>query len=195
MTKKIGLTGGIGSGKSTIAQHFKTKGIPIYIADTEARLIMQDAKVVAAIKNAFGTAVYENNQLVREKLASIVFNNPEKLQVLNAIVHPAVRLHFENWLQTQNEHPFIIYESAILFETGSYKDFDAIITVTAPKETRIKRVIKRDNTTAEQVSKRMEAQWTDEQRIEKSNFVIENSILSLSLIKTDEILKILQNTQ
>lgn len=195
MTKKIGLTGGIGSGKSTIAQHFKSKGIPIYIADTEARLIMQDAKVVEAIKNTFGTAVYENNQLVREKLASIVFNNPEKLQVLNAIVHPAVRLHFENWLLTQNEHPFIIYESAILFETGSYKDFDAIITVTAPKEIRIERVIKRDNTTAEQVSKRMEAQWTDEQRTEKSDFVIENSILSLSLIKTDEILKILQNTQ
>ena len=195
MTKKIGLTGGIGSGKSTIAEHFKSKGIPVYIADTEARLIMQDAKVVEAIKNAFGTAVYENNQLVREKLASIVFNNPEKLQVLNAIVHPAVRLHFENWLLTQKEHPFIIYESAILFETGSYKDFDAIITVTAPKEIRIERVIKRDNTTAEQVSKRMKAQWTDEQRIEKSDFVIENSILSLSLIKTDEILKILQNTQ
>lgn len=195
MTKKIGLTGGIGSGKSTIAQHFKSKGIPVYIADTEARLIMQDAKVVEAIKNAFGTAIYENNQLVREKLASIVFNNPEKLQVLNAIVHPAVRLHFENWLLSHKEHPFIIYESAILFETGSYKDFDAIITVTAPKEIRIERVIKRDNTTAEQVSKRMEAQWTDEQRTEKSDFVIENSILSLSLIKTDEILKILQNTQ
>ena len=195
MTKKIGLTGGIGSGKSTIAEHFKSKGIPVYIADTEARLIMQDAKVVEAIKNAFGTAVYENNQLVREKLASIVFNNPEKLQVLNAIVHPAVRLHFENWLLTQKEHPFIIYESAILFETGSYKDFDAIITVTAPKEIRIERVIKRDNTTAEQVFERMKAQWTDEQRIEKSDFVIENSILSLSLIKTDEILKILQNTQ
>lgn len=195
MTKKIGLTGGIGSGKSTIAEHFKLKGIPIYIADTEARLIMQDAKVLEAIKNAFGTAIYENNQLVREKLASIVFNNPEKLQVLNAIVHPAVRLHFENWLLTQKEHPFIIYESAILFETGSYKDFDAIITVTAPKEIRIERVIKRDNTTAEQVFERMKAQWTDEQRIEKSDFVIENSILSLSLIKTDEILKILQNTQ
>ena len=195
MTKKIGLTGGIGSGKSTIAEHFKSKGIPVYIADTEARLIMQDAKVVEAIKNAFGTAVYENNQLVREKLASIVFNNPEKLQVLNAIVHPAVRLHFENWLLSHKEHPFIIYESAILFETGSYKDFDAIITVTAPKEIRIERVIKRDNTTAEQVSKTMEAQWTDEQRIQKSDFVIENSILSLSLIKTDEIRKILQNTQ
>ena len=195
MTKKIGLTGGIGSGKSTIAEHFKSKGIPVYIADTEARLIMQDAKVVEAIKNAFGTAIYENNQLVREKLASIVFNNPEKLQVLNAIVHPAVRLHFENWLLTQKEHPFIIYESAILFETGSYKDFDAIITVTAPKEIRIERVIKRDNTTAEQVFERMKAQWTDEQRIEKSDFVIENSILSLSLIKTDEILKILQNIQ
>ena len=195
MTKKIGLTGGIGSGKSTIAEHFKLKGIPIYIKDTETRLIMQDAKVLEAIKNAFGTAIYENNQLVREKLASIVFNNPEKLQVLNAIVHPAVRLHFENWLLTQKEHPFIIYESAILFETGSYKDFDAIITVTAPKEIRIERVIKRDNTTAEQVFERMKAQWTDEQRIEKSDFVIENSILSLSLIKTDEILKILQNTQ
>ena len=95
----------------------------------------------------------------------------------------------------QKQHSFIIYESAILFETGSYKDFDAIITVTAPIETRIKRVIQRDQTTKEQVLKRMEAQWTDQKKVEKSDYVIENTNLELSLIKTDEILKILQNTQ
>lgn len=195
MTKKIGLTGGIGTGKSTIAKHFESKGIPIYIADLEAKKIMQDAGVINEIKNVFGLDIFEKNQLVREKLAAIVFNNPEKLQALNAIIHPAVKKHFENWFLAQKQHSFIIYESAILFETGSYKDFDAIITVTAPIETRIKRVTERDQTTKEQVLKRMEAQWTDQMKVEKSDYVIENTNLELSLIKTDEILKILQNTQ
>jgi dephospho-CoA kinase len=195
MTKKIGLTGGIGSGKSTIAKHFESKGIPIYIADLEAKKIMEDSVVINEIKNVFGLDIFEKNQLVREKLAAIVFNNPEKLQALNAIIHPAVKKHFENWFLAQQQHSFIIYESAILFETGSYKDFDAIITVTAPIETRIKRVIQRDQTTKEQVLKRIEAQWTDQKKVEKSDYVIENTILELSLIKTDEILKILQNTQ
>lgn len=195
MTKKIGLTGGIGSGKSTIAQYFKSKGIPVYVADAEAREIMQEKTVLEAIRNAFGTAVFENNQLVRQKLASIVFSNPDKLQVLNSIIHPAVKKHFENWLLSQKQQPFILYESAILFETGSYKDFDSIITVTAPLETRIARVLQRDDTTVEQVSKRIEAQWPDEKKVKKSDFIIVNIQLEVALQKTDEILKILQNKQ
>lgn len=195
MTKIIGLTGGIGSGKTTIAHHFQSLGIPVYIADEEARKLMQSDEIVTTLKETFGEDLFENNVLNRGKLAEKVFNNPDKLKVLNAIVHPAVKKHFKQWLLEHKEFPIVIYEAAILFESGSYKDFDAIITVTAPIETRIQRVIVRDNTSREQVLKRMEAQWTDEQRISKSDFVIENINIENSLIEIEKILKILKIRQ
>ncbi len=195
MIRKIGLTGGIGSGKTTVAQYFKSKDCPVYIADQEAKLIMEQQNVIDQIKNKFGSDIFVENVLVREKLAAIVFNDPEKLKILNGIIHPAVKKHFEEWFLAQKNVPFIIYESAILFETGSYKDFDRIITVTAPLQTRIKRVLERDHTTNEQVEKRIAAQWTDEERLEKSDFIIENVHLDQTLEKTDKILKILQNIQ
>ncbi len=178
MTKIIGLTGGIGSGKTTVANYFKSCGIPIYIADDEARKIMESASIIEAIKDSFGTDVFENEILNREKLAKIVFNNPERLEKLNSIVHPAVKKHFEQWLLQNQAAPYVIYEAAILFESGRYKDCDIIITVTAPIESRIERVIKRDKTTRELVLKRINAQWTDEKRISKSDFIIENISLS-----------------
>ena len=195
MTKTIGLTGGIGSGKTTIANYFQSKGIPIYIADDEARKIMQSDEIIQAIKNCFGTAIFENNVLVRQKLADIVFNDAEQLQRLNAIIHPAVKKHFKDWLETKNDFPYIIYEAAVLFENDSYKNFDYIIAVTAPIEARIERVIARDATTREQVQKRVDAQWSDEQRISKSDFVIENSNLETAKKKIEEILKILKIKQ
>lgn len=195
MTKIIGLTGGIGSGKTTIANHFKSLGIPIYIADEEAKKLMQSDEIVKAIKETFGADLFENDILNRGKLAEAVFNDPDKLKQLNAIVHPAVKKHFKQWILEHNEFPAVIYEAAILFESGSYKDFDTIITVTAPIETRIQRVIARDNTSREQVLKRIEAQWTDEQRISKSDFVIENESIEKSLIEIEKILKILKIRQ
>lgn len=195
MTKIIGLTGGIGSGKTTIANHFKSLGIPIYIADEEAKKLMQSDEIVKAIKETFGADLFENDILNRGKLAEAVFNDPDKLKQLNAIVHPAVKKHFKQWILEHNEFPAVIYEAAILFESGSYKDFDTIITVTAPIETRIQRVIARDNTSREQVLKRIEAQWTDEQRISKSDFVIENESIEKSLIEIERILKILKIRQ
>ena len=195
MTKIIGLTGGIGSGKTTIANHFKSLGIPIYIADEEAKKLMQSDEIVKAIKERFGADLFENDILNRGKLAEAVFNDPDKLKELNAIVHPAVKNHFKQWILEHNEFPTVIYEAAILFESGSYKDFDTIITVTAPIETRIQRVIARDNTSREQVLKRIEAQWTDEQRISKSDFVIENESIEKSLIEIERILKILKIRQ
>lgn len=195
MTKIIGLTGGIGSGKTTIANHFKSLGIPIYIADEEAKKLMQSDEIVKAIKERFGADLFENDILNRGKLAEAVFNDPDKLKQLNAIVHPAVKNHFKQWILEHNEFPTVIYEAAILFESGSYKDFDTIITVTAPIETRIQRVIARDNTSREQVLKRIEAQWTDEQRISKSDFVIENESIEKSLIEIERILKILKIRQ
>lgn len=195
MTKTIGLTGGIGSGKTTIATYFQSKGIPIYIADDEARKIMQSEAVIQAIKKTFGKSIFENGILVRQKLAEIVFNDPAKLKELNAIVHPAVKEHYKTWLAGKKNFPCIIYEAAILFESGSYQNFDFIISVIAPLETRIARVMKRDTTSREHVLKRMEAQWTDEQRISKSDFIIENSNLEEAKKKADEILKILKIKQ
>jgi dephospho-CoA kinase len=191
MTKIIGLTGGIGSGKTTIANYFESKGIPVYIADDEARKIMQSAEIIAAIKKIFGDAVFENEILSREKLAEIVFNNPEKLKQLNAIIHPAVREHFAGWILEHSTDPYVIYEAAILFESGRYEECDHIISVTAPIESRIQRVMQRDQTTREQVLKRINAQWTDEQRVSKSDFVIENKTIETAKLKVNEILKIL----
>lgn len=192
MTKIIGLTGGIGSGKTTIANHFRVAGIPVYIADDEARKIMQSDVIIAEIKKTFGNTVFDNGILNREKLSGIVFNDPEKLKLLNAIIHPAVKKHFSSWILNQKNAPYIIYEAAILFESGSYKDCDIIITVTAPLELRIQRVIQRDKTTRENVLSRINMQWNDEKRIEKSDFVIENDTTEIAKSAVDKILKILK---
>lgn len=191
MTKIIGLTGGIGSGKTTIANHFKAAGIPVYIADDEARRIMQSPEIVEEIKKVFGEIIFENNILNRQKLAEIVFNNPDKLKQLNSIIHPAVKSHFDNWILNYIKSPFIIYEAAILFESGSYKNCDQIITVIAPIEFRIQRVIQRDTTTREAVLNRINSQWNDEQRISKSDFVIENVNPEITKLEVGKILKIL----
>jgi dephospho-CoA kinase len=192
MTKIIGLTGGIGSGKTTIANHFRVAGIPVYIADDEARKIMESDEIIAEIKKTFGNIVFDNGILNREKLSGIVFNDPEKLKLLNAIIHPAVKKHFSSWILKQKNAPYIIYEAAILFESGSYKDCDIIITVTAPLELRIQRVIQRDKTTRENVLSRINMQWNDEKRIEKSDFVIENDTTEIAKSAVDKILKILK---
>jgi dephospho-CoA kinase len=192
MTKIIGLTGGIGSGKTTIANHFSVAGIPVYIADDEARKIMQSDEIITDIKKTFGNTVFDNGILNREKLSGIVFNDPEKLKLLNAIIHPAVKKHFSNWILNHKNAPYIIYEAAILFESGSYKDCDIIITVTAPLESRIQRVIQRDKTTRENVLRRINMQWSDEKRIKKSDFVIENDTTKIAKSAVDKILKILK---
>ncbi|MFZ4670581.1 MAG: dephospho-CoA kinase [Flavobacterium sp.] len=193
MTKIVGLTGGIGSGKTMIANYLKSSGIPVYIADEEAKKIMNSSEVVETIKNQFGNEVFDGHVLNREKLAQLVFDYPDKLQKLNAIIHPKVLIHFENWLKKQNHYPFIVKEAAILFESGSYKKCDKIITVIAPLETRIERVLKRDNMSRENIIKRLQNQWTDEQRVAKSHFVVDNISIEDSHQQIDEILKILKN--
>jgi len=195
MTKIIGLTGGIGSGKTTIAGYFKEMGIPVYIADDEAKKIMQSKFVIEEIKKGFGHFLFENDVLNRARLAEIVFNDSKKLDQLNAIVHPAVKNDFELWLQNNKNHDYVIYEAAILFESGRYKDCDVVITVTAPEEVRIQRVLKRDKTTREQVLSRMKMQWKDEERISKSNFVILNEDLKIAREEVVKILKILDIKQ
>ncbi len=195
MTKIIGLTGGIGSGKSTIARFFEKAGLPIYLADDAGKVVMQERSIIQAIATVFGEAIIENGTIHRQKLAQIVFNDPEQLQKLNRIVHPAVKKHFEKWLQLHKQSPYVLYEAAILFETEKYKYCDYVITVVAPSEARIARVLKRDQTSKDLVLQRMNAQWTDEQRIPKSDFVIQNDDLKTAEAQVDEILKKLEIKQ
>ncbi|MBK0369004.1 dephospho-CoA kinase [Flavobacterium agrisoli] len=196
MTKVIGLTGGIGSGKTTIAKMFADYGIPIYIADDEAKKLMQSEVIVTAIRNAFGNAIFDEEKLNRGKLAAIVFKDAEKLEILNKIVHPEVKKHFENWLAEKQDFDYVIYEAAILFESGRYKDCDLIITVIAPLALRIERVKLRDQTTEEEITNRIKMQWNDLQRSEKSNFIINNVDLrevKQEIVKILKILNIKQN--
>ena len=189
MTKIIGLTGGIGSGKTTIAQLFIGEGIPVYFADTEAKKIMNQTETVKLVTKALGTDFIKDNLIDAKALAAIVFNDPEKLKKLNSILHPLVKKDFEDWIKANTDYPFVIKEAAILFESGSYKYCDQVITVVASQETRIKRVMKRDHCTREQVLDRIKNQWTDEQRVTKSNYVIENESLQEARMQFERILK------
>ena len=189
----IGLTGGIGSGKTTLVNYMESLGIPVFIADEEAKKAMQSLHVLEEVKTSFGTAIFENGHLNRQQLASIVFSNPDKLNKLNSIIHPEVKRLFAIWLDQHKTVPFVVYEAAILFESGSYQNCDYIITVTAPLEDRITRVMQRDNCSREQVFQRINAQWTDEERAAKSNFVIDNTNSKSAKNEIDKILKILKN--
>lgn len=193
MAKIIGVTGGIGSGKTTLVRYFESIGIPLFIADDEAKKVTQLPEVLDQIKSVFGDIVFDNKQLSRQKLAAIVFTDAEKLDQLNRIIHPAVRSQFQLWLDQYQSAPFVIYEAAILFESGSYTICDYTITITAPLEDRISRVMLRDNSTREQVLQRISAQWTDEERIAKSDFVVENADTETAKQQIDHILKSLYN--
>ncbi|MBP6556753.1 MAG: dephospho-CoA kinase [Flavobacterium sp.] len=195
MTKIIGLTGGIGSGKTLVANYMKSKGIPVYIADEEAKMIMETQEVIQWVATAFGNSVISNNKIDRAKLAQMVFNNPKMLEKLNALIHPLVKENFDIWLKKHSVFPFVIKEAAILFESGSYKYCDSIITITAPLETRLQRVIERDKTNRESVLSRMKNQWSEEQKIAKSNFVIHNISIEDTKNQVDDILNLLKNQQ
>ena len=190
MKTLVGLTGGIGSGKTTIANFFKELGVPIYIADTEAKALMNRSKVIKRKLIAlFGDNAYQNGKLNRDFLSKQIFNNKDLLQKMNAIVHPKVASHFKRWVKKQ-EAPYVISEAAILFENGSYKKYDYIITVTAPEEVRLKRVISRDNSSKEKVKSVMNNQWKDEEKIKLSDYVIQN--INLEEAKA-QVLQIHQN--
>ncbi|MEQ3661505.1 MAG: dephospho-CoA kinase [Flavobacterium sp.] len=195
MTKIIGLTGGIGSGKSTVASYFASKGIPVYIADEVAKKIMNRKSVISEVSSIFSENILDDKmKLDRKKIASIVFNNQEKLKELNAIIHPKVKTHFVNWLKRHKNYSFIIKEVAILFETGGNKDCDAVILVTAPEKLRIQRTIDRDNTDELSVRERIKNQLSDEIKKKSSNFIINNIKLENTLEEIDKIIEILNNS-
>jgi dephospho-CoA kinase len=187
MHKVVGLTGGIGSGKTTVAKMFEELGVPIYIADVEAKKLVNRSKIVRRkLVALFGEQAYIDNKINRAFVADKIFNNKDLLNKMNQIVHPKVASHFKRWLNKQDSH-YVIKEAAILFENGSYKHLDAIITVTAPVEERIKRVTKRDNSNKDKVLAIIKNQWDDNKKIELSNYVIENTTLENTQKKVIEI--------
>lgn len=189
MTRIIGLTGGIGSGKSTVAGFFRELGVPVYIADDEAKKLMDTPEMIKKIQSVFEENISEDNKLDKKKIAEIVFSAPQQLEKLNSIVHPVVRNHFLSWVEAHNHESFVIKEAAILFESGSYRDCDKIILVTAPEEIRIKRVMNRDNVTKEQVLERIANQWSDEKKIPLSDYIVQNTDIEEVRKKVSEILK------
>jgi dephospho-CoA kinase len=174
---QIGITGGIGSGKSTVAQLFEEMGIPVYYADSEAKELMNmDSDIKEAIIKLFGEEAYREGQLNRAFIASKVFGNETKLAQLNAIVHPKVAKHFEEWVKKQSSK-FVIKEAAILVETGGYKDLDELFVVTADENLRIQRVMKRDKVTKETVESRIKNQISDAKRNQYATWIFNNNEL------------------
>lgn len=172
----VGLTGGIGSGKTTVAKLFEKHGVPIYIADERARMIMEQPEVIKAVQQIFTTSVInEHGLLNRAKIKQLVFDNKALLDQLNHIVHPRVKKDFEDWLEKHRECSFVIKESAILFESGLEKSCDLVILVVAPESVRIERVMARDGVSKEQVLKIINNQMKDEEKIGRSQYIIENN--------------------
>ena len=186
MIATVGLTGGIGSGKTTIANLFALHfSIPIYIADTKAKeLVANNKQLQQEIVALLGEEAFVEGRYNTAFVAQEVFSNKEKLDKLNAIIHPYVQHDFLQWKRSQ-QAPYVIKEAAILFESGSYRDCDFIIMVTAPLEERIKRVMLRDKIDRETVEKRIKNQWNDEKKIELSTFVIENREIDKNLDKIE----------
>lgn len=186
--KKIGLTGGIGAGKSIVAQILTTMGFPVFYSDQVGKeLMVSDQGVITKVKVLFGEEAYQNNQLNRAYIAQRVFNDETLKTELNAIVHPAVRNTFSEW-QSKLKCDLCFNEAAILFETGAYKLYDKNILVTAPEEIRIKRVMSRDQTSRKQIADRIKNQWSDSEKTKFSDFLIVNDNLTLLVPQVEMIL-------
>jgi dephospho-CoA kinase len=176
----IGITGGIGSGKSTVCGIFAELGIPIYYADDQAKAVMnEDGELKAAIISAFGPDAYSDGRLDRAFLAAQVFSSAERLGQLNALVHPAVAKDFMKWVADHAHHPYLIKEAAILFESGAYKAVQETVLVTAPEAVRIARVMLRDGVTEAEVRQRMTHQWPEERKAAMADFIVVNDGRSL----------------
>jgi len=173
---KIGITGGIGSGKTTVCRIFEALGIPVYYADERAKWLMAHcAELRASITAAFGAAAYtDEGHLNRAYLADVVFNDSQQLNRLNALVHPAVGKDAAFWHAQQQDVPYTLKEAALLFESGSYQQLDRVITVFAPRELRLQRVMRRDGVSSEQVQARMARQLPEEEKINRADYVIYN---------------------
>lgn len=196
---RIGITGGIGAGKSTVCQIFEKIGIPIYDADSRAKWLMSnDNELKKNIKENFGWDAYSRKEeLNREYLAKVVFNNQDQLNILNGLVHPAVKQDYEHWTTDHRDKPYSIKEAALLFESNSYLNLHKVIVVTSPIEMRIDRILKRDHVKKEDILKRIQNQSTDKERLSKADWVIYNdgkrSLIEQAIHIHQEILNVQSN--
>ena len=170
--KRIGLTGGIGSGKSYIAGVLEKMGYPVYYSDEQSKVLTDThPEIRAGLISRFGTSIYSEETLNRKELAAYIFNSEPDRIFVNQLIHPVVRADFDRWCAEQNT-ALVFNEAAILFETGAYKQFDATILVVAPHELRMQRIVERDRCTVEHAETRMKSQWSDEQKIPLATVVI-----------------------
>jgi dephospho-CoA kinase len=191
--QKIGITGGIGSGKSYVSRIIKSMGFPIYHSDESAKLLMEsNPEIKEGLLLLFGDFIYVKGELNKKKLAELIFESPELREKVNAIVHPIVRADFAQWASNQSQE-IVFNEAAILFETGAHTNFDATILVIAPEAIRIDRVMKRENCSRALVLKRMDSQWSDEQKKALTPYHIENDNQAPLLIKIESCIAQLAN--
>jgi dephospho-CoA kinase len=192
MAKMIGLTGGIGSGKSVVAKIFTTLGIPVFDADEEAKHMMQsNPEMKSKLIEQFGSSIYDASGLQKEKLAAIVFNDPYQLQLLNAIVHPVTIQAAKKWAAKQNS-PYVIKEAALIFESGAADGLFKVIGVTAPLSLRLQRVMQRDGVPKEQVEARMQHQISDTIKMRLCDYVIENNNQQMLIPQVLELDKVIR---
>jgi dephospho-CoA kinase len=192
--KKIGITGGIGSGKTTVCEIFKLLGIPVFHADEEAKNLQNnDPKIINRLTELFGVHIYSmEGKLDRKKLAAIIFNDSKALEKVNAIIHPAVRCNFLKWAENHSSEPYVLYEAAILLESGYASDFDKNILILAEENVRIKRVMRRDHTSATLIRQRIKNQLPDIKKIKMVDYTIENNdekLLFPQIIELDKMIR------
>lgn len=194
---KIGLTGGIGSGKTTVAKVFEALGVPVYYSDVWAKVItVSDKNVINALIKAFGEDVYlPDGELNKPFLSKLIFENKDSREKINSIIHPVVARHFNEWVEDYKVvgRKYVIKEAAILFESGAYKQVDKIITVVTDVEQRIQRLIKRDDNSREDILQKINAQISDEEKIKLSDFVINNNNEDMVLPQVLEINEMISN--
>lgn len=184
----VGLTGGIGSGKTIVSKVFRLLGVPIFNSDIVAKNLYQNPEIIQLVNEILGAEVLNNNkELDRKRMAEIIFANPKKLQEINSLIHPKVNNEFKEFCKTHQHCIYIIKEAAILFESGSSKDCDKIISVIAPMEEKIERLKKRDSMSLNEIKQRIQHQISDEERVKKSNFIIYNNHKELLIPQVIEI--------
>ncbi|MDO5664772.1 MAG: dephospho-CoA kinase [Bacteroidia bacterium] len=191
---KLGVTGGIGSGKSVVCEILRLHNIPVYDADLEAKNLNDTSPIIRKkLISAFGSELYRNNKLDRQKLAHFIFNNEENLRAANSIIHTELAKHFEKWTNQRKHYSIIAIDAAVLFEAGFQSMLDKTIVVLAPLEMRIERAIKRDNLTKEQITARANKQMSDEEKIKLADFVIHNDGNHSLLEQISQILQAISN--
>lgn len=189
---KAGITGGIGSGKTTCCKLFEEKGVPVYYADIRAKTIyVENPEVKKRVIELLGEEAYKNGKPDRPFIANRVFNDKNLLSKLNAVIHPAVGADYQNWLYQHRDVPYTLKEAAVMIEAGSHQYLDVLIVVTAPKEIRVQRIAGRDGTDQKQIEARMNNQMSDEERLTYADYVIENTTLERLQTQVDEIHKTL----